>query len=68
MDACLVFDWSTTCSSFHLVSIFKCHLFTNVERCRIGLSEGPSCKFCGNVEESCIHVLQDYCNTKEAWE
>lgn len=47
--------------------VFKGRLFTNAKRCRRVLSEDHSCKLCGSVEESCLHVLRDCCKAKEVW-
>ncbi|MFQ6667439.1 hypothetical protein Gotur_033468 [Gossypium turneri] len=42
-------------------------LMTNVERCRRGFIDDPSCASCGHVEESIIHVLRDYASAQEVW-
>ncbi|MBA0761238.1 hypothetical protein Gotri_023913, partial [Gossypium trilobum] len=42
-------------------------LMTNVERCRRGFIDDPSCASCGHVEESIIHVLQDCASAQEVW-
>ncbi|TYH79508.1 hypothetical protein ES332_D03G069700v1 [Gossypium tomentosum] len=40
---------------------------TNVERCRRGFINDPSCASCRHVEESIIHVLRDCASAQEVW-
>ncbi|MBA0597810.1 hypothetical protein Gorai_007599 [Gossypium raimondii] len=41
--------------------VLKEQLLTKMECCKRGVSTNPSCVICGEVEESCIHILRDYC-------